>query len=118
MVALAGASAPMLWLTLPSLAIDGIRQMEPHPPAHSLGCKMGPEGRLPVDRLHPRFSSSTAVLPHKTLEKKVDASLFMQYRGVAAKTLAFEAQRGPGFDRVGCDADRDAQEWGGDLLIY
>lgn len=46
------------------------------------------------------FDSGSEVLPHRTIERKAAAAIFFQHTGMLANTLAFEASRRAGYDRV------------------
>ncbi|MGD9924429.1 MAG: phage tail tube protein [Pseudorhodoplanes sp.] len=46
------------------------------------------------------FASGGEVLPHRTIERKAATSLFFQHTGALVNSLAFEASRRAGYDRV------------------
>lgn len=46
------------------------------------------------------FVSGGEVLPHRTIERKAASAIFFQHTGMLANTLAFEASRRAGYDRV------------------
>lgn len=46
------------------------------------------------------FRSGNEVLPHRTIERKTSSDVFLQRTGMLVNTLAFDASRKTGYDRV------------------